>query len=466
MSSLVALASVVACPYFVEIFPDPTEVSDNLGEFIEIRLSENKTDTLFIQPEGEDPFAFTDLKTERLVLHRDSLFCKEKPFDCLLLPFKALPNSRETSYYLKQGNCTDSITLAKPKPGKSFQRISMQNEFSYATPSPGLPGENEPNVLDCALEIENTLEANGNFQVRLALKNCEERNLFYKLSGLDFLQKKDSGQMILKNVTTVSLKPLADLNYFLAYLEEDESPKNDTAAIYLSKKGKSILQITEVHFCPEEGFSEWIEIYNALPLPVPLKHLHFLNRGLPEVSETDSIRPFESILLTKDTTTLRAEIGFKETRIFKANLGSLKNTGDTIALLFDNDTLDYVSYGKRENAFCPLGFNPLSGNAENTPGFQGKQSLKTELKAPFRIEINKRVFSKKKGENPQIKISGMSKIRLVLLSESGKLLWEKSIQPEENTWFSVPFSEYKQGIYFLKGISGNYAKNIGIVLRP
>ena len=41
---IVWATSALLCPFFTEFFPDPTEVSDAAGEFIEIALDSTKTD--------------------------------------------------------------------------------------------------------------------------------------------------------------------------------------------------------------------------------------------------------------------------------------------------------------------------------------------------------------------------------------------------------------------------------------
>jgi hypothetical protein len=133
-----------ACPVFVEFFPDPVEVSDQEGEFVEIRLHTPDEilqvfpDSLTVQFENKVPLRFAYPEGERLVLVHDSLQCPPlSGVSCGLLGGLSLPNSRESVWRLSAGECLDSALLPKPKPGKSLQRIKETDNWTVVEPTPG-----------------------------------------------------------------------------------------------------------------------------------------------------------------------------------------------------------------------------------------------------------------------------------------------------------------------------------------
>ena len=63
-----ALFSVTySCPMFVEFFPDPKTVSDDEGEYVEIRLDEYRAESLFVRFESKEIIAFEWPEAERLL---------------------------------------------------------------------------------------------------------------------------------------------------------------------------------------------------------------------------------------------------------------------------------------------------------------------------------------------------------------------------------------------------------------
>lgn len=134
-----------ACPKFVEFFADPVDVSDQEGEFVEIRLQglddnvlEPKADSLIVLFEDRTSLRFAYPGGSRFVLVHDSLQCP--PLDsvsCGLLGSISLPNSRESVWRLSAGECLDSAQVPKPKPGKSLQRIKETDVWTVAEPTPG-----------------------------------------------------------------------------------------------------------------------------------------------------------------------------------------------------------------------------------------------------------------------------------------------------------------------------------------
>ena len=128
---------------FVEFFADPVDVSDQEGEFVEIRLPDAldgtllRSDSLRVQFEDRPPLSFVYPQGDRLVLVHDSAYCPENGA-CYLLGTLALPNSRETVWRLEAGSCSDSAYLPKPKPGKSLQRVKDTDSWVVSEPTPGI----------------------------------------------------------------------------------------------------------------------------------------------------------------------------------------------------------------------------------------------------------------------------------------------------------------------------------------
>ena len=105
--------SVSACPYFVEFFPDPVDVPDKEGEFVEIRLdSAFAADSLEFFVDGKAAFAVPYPEGERLVLVHDSAYCPSGGGVACAVTAVSLPNSRECAWKLRAGTCADSALCA------------------------------------------------------------------------------------------------------------------------------------------------------------------------------------------------------------------------------------------------------------------------------------------------------------------------------------------------------------------
>lgn len=461
------LASAIACPSFVEFYPDPTDTTDSFGEFLEIVLDSNLSkDTLFIKQEGKTEIPYFGLNGNRLLLHRDTTTCiKRDGLICLPLEFSPLPNSRETEWLLRQGTCKDSVFLPNPKAGKSLQKEDSLNSWVYTNPSPGLANPLfEKSVKDCQIEILKQTFLQDKFKVSLALKNCDSAKVAFKSSKLDFSNKITEDTLNLYSNLTLEIPSDGSPELLDILLLNDDFPENDSLQTLLISKKEIPLSLTEIHFCPEEGKSEWVEVYNLLPVDLPLNGFSFCNRADIALKKA---MPYESILFTKDTIALREEIGFNEVRLSKANFGALKNTADTLCLCFLNDTLECVNWDKQEHSFCPSGFNVLSRKKENTPGIQNKRLSKKELKnLPFTVEWNSRLFSQKKVNECRVRLKGNVNVSILLFNEHGNLLWQHTEDASKENWLLIPIRKYYPGIYFIKFISGNYEKTISVVLRP
>ena len=47
-----------SCPRFVEFYPDPKDVSDREGEYVEIRMDDFWAESLFVQFESKESLSF------------------------------------------------------------------------------------------------------------------------------------------------------------------------------------------------------------------------------------------------------------------------------------------------------------------------------------------------------------------------------------------------------------------------
>ena len=299
-----------SCPRFVEFYPDPKDVSDREGEYVEIRMDDFWAESLFVQFESKESLSFAWPKAERFVLVHDSVqspvrsepqeaplvLSQEAPqasVACGSLGKISLPNSRETVWKVWAGTCMDSVTVPHPKPGKVIQRVGLTDRWEF---------------VDAA-----TASSVG----------------------------IDAADSLLESRVLVN--------------------------------GVSVLRVTEVHHCPEEPMPEWVELYNAGMNSLPLDVFRFCDRGGALGGVGDSIRPFQAVLVSKDTTSLRAALEIPEIQMVQVSLGFLNNNEGALRLCFRDRNIDSVSWNKSTVA-CPSGFNPLSGRREFTPGFLPKSA--------------------------------------------------------------------------------------------
>lgn len=411
---LLAVPAVFSCPLVVEVFSDPVEVSDQEGEFVEIRLDSTVWDPyLWLQFEDKKPVRYTNFKADRLILVHDSLLCpklSEINFAGSTLACEvfgvSLPNSRETYWKLwvgdslagdsvSQSKCLDSAWIPRPKAGASLQRVKESDRWEVAEPTPGI--------------------ANSILEFGVA---AEERN------PVDLLV--DS----------------------------------------LLSHGESPLVISEVHRCPQEPEPEWVEVYNSTAHSFPLKSFHFCDRGgawssnKAGIKALDSIAAFETLLFTKDSSGLREFLGYRDVRIVQLSMGYLNNTAGSLAICYGEKAIDRVEWDKSTVA-CPAGFNPQTHRAENTPGYQGRH-LKD---APFSYRLSSRVVSR--NGNLRVYIEGENGVDLKLLDSAGRVLWRKAVPPLSNTWWNVPMDNLpKTGLAYISLSFGKFEKVVGFVVRP
>ena len=407
---------VFSCPRFVEFYPDPKDVSDREGEYVEIRMDDFQAELLFVQFESKESLSFAWPKAERFVLVHDSVQCpvrsgtQEAPLvlsqeapqasvACGSLGKISLPNSRETVWKVWAGTCMDSVTVPHPKPGKAIQRVGLTDRWEF---------------VDAA-----TASSVG----------------------------IDAADSLLESRVLVN--------------------------------GVSVLRVTEVHHCPEEPMPEWVELYNAGMHPLPLDAFRFCDRGSALGGVGDSIRPFQAVLVSKDTTSLRAALEIPEIRMVQVSLGFLNNNEGALRLCFHDRVIDSVSWNKSTVA-CPSGFNPLSGRREFTPGFLPKSARNVSraggvnqdafnqdaAKTPVEYKLSSRVISKK-GSPLRVRVESEQNVVLSLLDSAGRRVWKSVVPAMANEWVKVPAQEYIGiGAGFVSLSVGDFENVVGILVRP
>ena len=237
------------------------------------------------------------------------------------------------------------------------------------------------------------------------------------------------------------------------------------------------LYFTEIHHCPVEPEPEWVEIYNASGRRLPIGEYRFCNRAknwsVGKTRGKDSIAPYETVLLSRDTLLLREYIGFRDVRLIQYAMGYLNNTAGSLAICKGDTVIDSVAWDKN-TVTCPSGFNPRTGRAENTPGFQKtsiqdrghKGALSREQTAPFTFRLSTRVLRLNKTPLRVYVESGQT-VTLKLLDSAGREQWKTNVPPYTNAWLNVPLRPLSDiGVVYISLSSGRYEKLVGLLVRP
>lgn len=456
-------AEVFACPMFVEFFPDPKDVPDAEGEFVEIRLDDFRSDSLYVKFEDKQLLAFPFPEASRLLLVHDSLQCPHRDsLACGYLGKISLPNSRESSWKLWSGSCKDSVTVPVPKPGMSFQRIGEGNEFALTSPSPGTGNPDyELGIFDCAVRWGKIDHADGVWHVGGFLKGCDSTSATLSYLALDSPDGWKNRALNLDEVFRLDVEAAGAVLIRLT-LPPDGVASNDVVDTLLVGKN-SPAYISEVHHCPAEPEPEWIEIYNGSRHPLALAEFSFCQRGKEWALPLDSLAPYASLIVTKDSSELRDFLGFSDVPIAQAAIGYLNNVSGSISLCFNGVVLDSVSWNKG-TVDCPAGFSPRLRRSDNSPGFQ-RSSSPSQGEDPFQFKLSSRVVSKK-GQPLRALVTSDNEVKLQLLDSAGRSLWKKNVPPS-SSWWNVPAQEMcSVGVCYVSFAVGSFEKVVGIVLRP
>lgn len=470
------LSIAFACPHFVEFFSDPKDVSDREGEFVEIRLDDFWADSLTVQMDDKVPIAFAYPSGSRLVLVHDSLFCpKIGGTDCALLDKQNLPNSRETSWLMRAGSCTDSITLPSPKAGVSLQRVGEGDSWVYDEPTKGFANPAyERGVKDCALEpVMRTLIDSSNLGVwryDVNLSGCDSSNLI--LDVVNFMGGEELRDSFFVKGNFHFESRAAGL-WIRGALPDDEAPGNNFLDTLIFERGP--LAISEIHHCPAEPEPEWVEVYNRSGVALPLEKFRFCNRGT--FWGMDSIAPHETMILTKDTSSLREILGFKDVRLLQSSFGYLNNASGCISICYGEIVVDSVCWDKH-TVGCPAGFNPMTMAMENTPGFvradvasgaslNGNDKCLNESKnaVPFTYKLSSRVV-RQNGNPLRVYVESDSPVKVRLLDSTGRERWQKEVPGFSNAWWNVPLADLTVGVAYISLAVGKFENVVGILIRP
>ncbi|SOD14404.1 hypothetical protein SAMN06298224_1813 [Fibrobacter sp. UWB16] len=402
--SLALFSWALSCPVFTEFYSDPKDVSDQEGEYVEIRMDDFRAESLYVQFESKAVMAFAWPEAERFVLVHDTAKCTAEALQgasqdlsqelprasvaCGSLGKISLPNSRESVWKVWAGTCNDSVTVPRPKPGKVIQRVGLTDKWEFVDASK-------------AVSVQ------------------------------------ESADSLLKNLLTA---------------------------------GTSLLRVTEVHHCPEEPMPEWVELYNSSEYPLPLESFRFCDRGGALGMSGDSIRPYQAVLVSKDTSSLRTALNIPDIRMIQVSLGFLNNTEGMLRLCYRDSVIDSV-YWKKGTVSCPSGFNPLSMRREFTPGYLSKNARNVSLvgdaaKAPVVYKLSSRVVSKK-GSPLRVLVESEYNVTLSLLDSAGRRVWKSVVSALSNEWVKVPVQEYLGiGAAYVSLSVGEYEDVVGILVRP
>lgn len=402
--SLALFSWALSCPVFTEFYPDPKDVSDQEGEYVEIRMDDFRAESLYVQFESKAVMAFAWPEAERFVLVHDTAKCTAEALQdasqdlsqelprasvaCGSLGKISLPNSRESVWKVWAGTCNDSVTVPRPKPGKVIQRVGLTDKWEFVDASKVVP------------------------------------------------ESPDAADSLLKGVMA----------------------------------GVSPLRVTEVHHCPEEPMPEWVELYNASGISLPLDAFRFCDRGGVLGMSGDSIRPYQAVLVSKDTSSLRTALNIPDIRMIQVSLGFLNNTEGMLRLCYRDSVIDSV-YWKKGTVSCPSGFNPLSMRREFTPGYLSKNARNVSLvgdaaKTPVEYKLSSRVVSKK-GAPLRVLVESEYNVTLSLLDSAGRRVWKSVVSALSNEWVKVPVQEYLGiGAAYVSLSVGEYEDVVGILVRP
>lgn len=455
-----------ACPMFVEFFPDPTLVPDNEGEYVEIRLDEFRAESLYVQVDEKSPLGFEFPKGNRFLLVHDSAQCvRRDSLACGLLGSVSLPNSRESLWRLWAGGCRDSVVIPRPKAGRAFQRVGESDDWTFTAGTPGTAdAAYELGIEDCGIQGATVESLDGErYRVRTILSGCDSSNAtlwyldLFSPGGWRNSERKVTGQFSIEF-------PAKGPALIRLGLPQDAAPANDTLDTLVFRPGQPPAVVSEVHHCPQEPMPEWVEVFNNSRWPLPLSHFRFCNRGGAWGSAGDSLLPYESVVISKDTADLRELLGFKDVRLIYASMGYLNNTAGSIEICYDQLVLDSVSWEKG-TVQCPSGFNPLTGHSENTPGFQSHSKNK-KVEEPFTYKLSSRIVSQK-GTPLRLGIVSEQNVAVELQDSAGHSVWKKMLPPTNNAWVEIPAREKcRVGVNYVSMSVGKFKKVVGIVVRP
>ncbi|MCL2100532.1 MAG: hypothetical protein FWH22_02325 [Fibromonadales bacterium] len=227
----------------------------------------------------------------------------------------------------------------------------------------------------------------------------------------------------------------------------------------LSFYGEIPLYISEAAPCPEEGIPEWFEVSNRTVFAFPLNGISDCKAKTP-IRTADSIKGRSSILITKDSTDLRAFLQTGEIPIYQIPIATLKNLADTLRLCYNGIKLDSVMWGKAVNRQikCP-------STESISPGFVPRISNQAKV-----LQISERVLARsKKNSMLRVRINSEKTIELRLIDRGGVGIVKKTIGVQEmnSSWIAIPeWRRCQNGPCFIHVQGEEVDETAAFIVRP
>jgi len=253
--------------------------------------------------------------------------------------------------------------------------------------------------------------------------------------------------------------PVPKAGEIIKRFESEEDSIVITLDSLISSYGEIPLYISEFAPCPEEGIPEWFEITNRTVMAFPLNGISDC-KAKASLRTVDSIKGKSSVLITKDSTDLRAFLQVSEIPIYQMSIATLKNLADTLRLCSNDLKLDSVMWGKQVNrpVKCP-------GTQGISPGFVPKVSNnQTKI-----LQISERVLERsKKNSMLRIRMNSESKLELRLIDRSGTGILKKSFDAQlGNSWIEIPeWRRCQNGPCFIRLQGEGVDETAAFVVRP
>lgn len=253
--------------------------------------------------------------------------------------------------------------------------------------------------------------------------------------------------------------PVPKAGQVIRMMESDDDSSVLTLDSLISFYGEIPLYISEFAPCPEEGIPEWFEVTNRTVLAFPLNGISDCKAKAP-LKTSDSIGGKSSVLITKDSTDLRAFLQTSEIPIYQISIATLKNTADTLRLCAGDLKLDSVMWGKAVNRpiKCP-------GTEKVSPGFVPKVSS-NQAKI---LQISERVLTRsKKSTMLRVRINSQGKFELRLVDRGGALILKKVMDvPANSSWIEIPeWKRCQNGPCFIYLNGEGVSETSAFVVRP
>ena len=469
--ALASLALASGCPLFSEFLPDPQELPDSAGEFVEIywEASAAPWDTLLVLFESDTIYQAPQLPgSRRLLLHRGApTACPSwEGLECAPLQAPPLPNSRASQWTLSAGFCRDTAFLPTAKAGLSLQRSAESPlEWIEAPPSPGLPSLTyERGIKNCAASVHSAERKDSLWSVELVAKGCQGRLVGVEALPLD---GSPSWQGSVEFTDSLYALPLlkAPKGLWLRLIHPpDDYPLDDTVEALLTHPLYPPLRLSEISPCPEEPMPEWLELHNTSSQPFPLGGVTLDGAGLQD--SAGELPPGGILLLTRDSTALRAALGIGDLPILQWPLAYMRNSADTLTLRWKDQPLDEATWSEKE-LHCPESFYPGAPASSPSPGFQPRQS---EI-AHASLEVSSRILGL---SDPHAALQARCSLEqpgtLYLATPSGNVISRQDLpaSPAGTEWMPLPsWRLCPPGPCFLHlRLEDGHAYSLGLVVRP